>query len=57
MANYDLMIQSYEDILANKPDKCDAETVKLSIDALKTLNNKQTMRSVLFSTPVLLMTY
>lgn len=40
MANYDLMIQSYEDILAKKPDMCDAETVKLSLDALKTLNNK-----------------
>lgn len=40
MANYDLMIQSYEDILAKKPDRCDVEAMKLSINAMKTLNNK-----------------
>ena len=40
MANYDLMIQSYEDILTKKPDKCDVEAMKLSINAMKTLNNK-----------------
>lgn len=40
MANYNLMIQSYEDILAKKTDKCDVEMIQLSINAMKTLNNK-----------------
>ena len=40
MANYDLMIQSYENVLEQKPEKCDVEAIKLSINAMKTLNNK-----------------
>lgn len=40
MTNYDLMIQSYENVLEQKPEKCDVEAMKLSINALKTLNNK-----------------
>ncbi len=40
MANYDLTIQSYEDILAKKPDRCDVEAMKRSINAMKTLNSK-----------------
>lgn len=40
MANYDILIKSYEDILEKKPDKCDVEAMKLSISAMKTLNNK-----------------
>lgn len=40
MANYDIMIQSYEDILAKNPEKCDVEAMKLTISAMKTLNDK-----------------
>lgn len=40
MANYDLIIQSYEDILAKKSDRCDVDAMKCSINAMKTLNNK-----------------
>lgn len=40
MANYDIIIKSYEDILEKKPDKCDVEAMILSISAMKTLNNK-----------------
>ena len=40
MANYDIMIQSYEDVLAKNPEKCDVEAMKLSINAMKTLNCK-----------------
>ena len=40
MANYDIFIKSYEDILKKKPEKCDVDAMKLSINAMKTLNNK-----------------
>lgn len=40
MANYDIMIQSYEDLLANKPESCDVEAINLSINAMKTMNGK-----------------
>lgn len=56
MANYDLMIQSYEDILTKKPDKCDVEAMKLSINAMKTLNNKTDDEICAILAPVPLMT-
>lgn len=40
MANYDILIKSYEDIWEKKPEQCDKEAMKLSINAMKTLNNK-----------------
>lgn len=40
MANYDIMIQSYEDVLVKNLEKCDVEAMKLSINAMKTLNGK-----------------
>ena len=35
MANYDIMIKSYEDLLANKPESCNVEAINLSINAMK----------------------
>lgn len=40
MANYDILIKSYEDVLEKKSDKCDVEAMRLSINAMKTLNNR-----------------
>lgn len=40
MGNYDILIKSYEDVLEKKSDNCDVEAIKLSINAMKTLNDK-----------------
>lgn len=40
MLNYDILIESYEDVLKRKPEKCDVEAMKCSISAMKTLNGK-----------------
>ena len=40
MANYDVMIKSYEHILVEKAENCDVEAITLSLNAFKTLNNK-----------------
>lgn len=40
MANYDIMIQSYEELLKKRPENGNAETMMLSLNAYKTLNNK-----------------
>ena len=40
MANYDILIKSYENVLEKKSDNGDVEAIKLSINAMKTLNDK-----------------
>ena len=40
MANYDIVIKSYEQVLENKAKDCDVDAIALSINAYKTLNNK-----------------
>ena len=40
MANYDIMIKSYEDVLENRAEECDVEAIALSLNAYKILNNK-----------------
>lgn len=40
MGNYDILIKSYENVLEKKSENGDVEAIKLSINAMKTLNDK-----------------